>query len=89
MPTDETKQLSEQLVALRLDLVRMETKIDGIKDLTKKVEEIDDRAKESLQSTRSAHKRLDRVEKVVNWAATTIIGSVILAAMAMLLKGKG
>jgi hypothetical protein len=61
--SDDLKPLTEQVTALRLDMARMETKIDGIKDLTKKVEEVDDRSKEALQSTRSAHKRIDALDK--------------------------
>lgn len=60
---EEIKALGEQLTTVRLDLARMETKLDCIKDLTKKVEEVDDRSKEALISTRSAHKRLDSMEK--------------------------
>jgi hypothetical protein len=63
-------------------LARVETKIDYMVSAR-------DIAQEALQSTKAAHHRLDRLEKIVYWAATTIIGSVILAVIAMVLKTKG
>ncbi|SDD29332.1 Haemolysin XhlA [Paenibacillus sp. UNCCL117] len=86
MPVDDIKMLTEQMTGVRLDLARLETKLDAIKDLSKKVEEIDDLAKEAMQSTKAAHKRLDMIDKVINWAGTTIIGSVLLAVIALVIK---
>jgi hypothetical protein len=63
-------------------LARVETKIDYMVSAR-------DIAQEALQSTKAAHHRLDRLEKIVYWASTTIIGSVILAVIAMVLKTKG
>lgn len=57
--TDEIKALHELITNVRLDLRELNVKMDGIKDLTKKVEEIQSVASEALQSTKAAHKRLD------------------------------
>ncbi|PYI52557.1 hemolysin XhlA family protein [Paenibacillus flagellatus] len=62
-------------------LTRVETKLDMMSSVR-------DMAQEALQSTAAAHKRLDRLEKIVYWAATTIIGSVIVGVMAMLFNLK-
>ena len=63
-------------------LTRVETKLDLQIDAR-------DKANEALQSTKSLHKRLDRLEKIINWVTTTIIGAVIVSVLAMVLKTKG
>lgn len=94
---DEVKALTEQLTKARLDLARLETKLDAIKDLTKKVEEVDDRAKEALQSTRSAHRRLDDLKAAdikallenQTWLWRTVIAALIAGLINLLWKGVG
>jgi hypothetical protein len=63
-------------------LTRVETKLDLMINAR-------DLAQEALQSTKAAHKRLDRIDKIIFWAATTVIGGVILAILALLIKMKG
>jgi Haemolysin XhlA len=60
-----------------MSLTRLETKVD----LLGNVREI---AIESQQSAKSAHLRLDRLDKIIFWAGTTIIGGVILGAIGLL-----
>lgn len=60
-----------------IQLTRVETKVDMIGN----VKEI---ALEAQQSAKSAHHRLDKVEKVHFWAGTTIIGGVIVGAISLL-----
>lgn len=57
--TEEIKALHELITNVRLDLRELNVKMDGIKDLTEKVEKIQLVANKALQSTESAHKRLD------------------------------
>jgi hypothetical protein len=83
----ELKTLSEQLTNVRLDLRELSTKMDGIKDVQKEIKELHDTAKEALQSAKSAHHRLDRVDKIHFWAATTIIGAVIVLVITFFAKG--
>ncbi|MGE7922388.1 hemolysin XhlA family protein [Viridibacillus arvi] len=66
--------------------VRVETKIDLFNDVKDVAEEARDTADEALASTKSAHKRLDKIDKIVWWVGTTIIGAVILALLALVLK---
>lgn len=111
MDENDLKALSEQLMTVRLDIKELCTKMDGIKDLQKKVEEIHDTSKEAMQSTKAAHKRLDelkiiediaknaqqlsehahkrldKVDTVIFWVSTTVIGAVILGIIAFTLKG--
>lgn len=78
--------MSEQEILSKIlqRLVRVETKIDGLASVERKVDETDDIAKDALASTKSAHRRLDKVDKVINWTATTIIGAVIIALLSLI-----
>lgn len=75
---------NEILSKILQKLVRVETKIDGLASVERKIEETDDIARDALASTKSAHRRLDKVDKVINWTATTIIGAVILALFSVI-----
>lgn len=61
-------------------LTRLETKLD-LMGTAKDV------ANEALQSAKSAHLRLDKIDKITNWLTTTIIGAIILAVIGFALKG--
>jgi hypothetical protein len=62
-------------------LTRVETKLDLMINAR-------DLAQEALQSTKAAHKRLDRIDKIIFWAGTTVIGAVIVGAVALVMKTK-
>ncbi|RED54807.1 hemolysin XhlA family protein [Cohnella lupini] len=83
MSGEEVKDLKD----VRERVVRMETKIDGIIGDLRTASEARDVANEAALSVRSAHKRIDRIDKLINWVGTTIIGSVILALIAYIVKG--
>jgi uncharacterized membrane protein YjjP (DUF1212 family) len=84
---DEIQKIAEQLTNVRLDLRELSTKVDALKDITRKLDEVDDLAKKATESVKSAHKRLDRIDKLVSWLATTVIGAIILAAMGFMING--
>jgi uncharacterized protein YoxC len=83
------KGTNEILMDVRLDIRELNTKMDGLKDLTKKVDEVYISSSRATQSTESAHKRIDRVDKIIFWAGTTIIGGLVVAALTLFLKSKG
>jgi hypothetical protein len=60
----------------------LETKIDYMNNAR-------DIAQEALQSAKAAHHRLDRIEKIVYWVSTTIIGALLVGAVSLLFKFKG
>lgn len=66
---------------LLVGLTRVETKIDMLGN----VREI---AIESQQSAKSAHLRIDRLDKYVFWISTTIIGALVAGAIGLLFKLK-
>lgn len=61
-------------------------KLDSVNHIRDTANRAEDKADEALSSTKSAHKRLDNIDKVIWWASTTIIGAVILALLALVLK---
>lgn len=63
-------------------LTRVETKLDmhlNAKDI----------AAEALNKAKSAHHRLDRIDKIIFWAGTTVIGAIVVGAISMLYKSQG
>lgn len=60
---------------------------NNVNRLVEKLDKSDDLAKEAAQSARSAHKRIDGHDRVIFWAATMIIGSLIAGGIALLWKG--
>ncbi|MEK4425852.1 hemolysin XhlA family protein [Solibacillus sp. FSL K6-1523] len=79
MGDDLVRNVYERLGAI-------EAKIDGFTQVREVAYRAEDKADEALASTKSAHHRLNKLDKIVWWAATTIIGAVILALLAMVLK---
>lgn len=44
---------------------------------------------QALESSRSAHKRLDGHDKIIFWGGTTVIGSLVVGSVALLYKNLG
>lgn len=86
MSDDQVEKLHDQMTNVRLDLRELSTKVDGIKDLGKKVESVDKDATEALQSTRSAHKRIDEVNDSMKWAWRTIYSSLAISIVGAILR---
>lgn len=75
-------------------LGNIDAKLDGVKEIRKLAESTEIKADEAQriaeiahESTKSAHKRLDKLDKIVWWVATSIIGAVIVGLMALVIKG--
>ncbi|MFD0767747.1 hemolysin XhlA family protein [Bacillus sp. CGMCC 1.60114] len=77
-PVMKHDDMKEGLVGL----TRVETKIDALGN----VREI---AIEVQQSAKSAHLRLDRLDKIGFWLGTTVIGAVITGAIMALFEFAG
>jgi Haemolysin XhlA len=60
-----------------MSLARLETKMDNLGN----VKEV---SNEALQSSKNAHLRIDRIDKIIFWAGTTIIGGVVIGAIGLL-----
>lgn len=68
-------------------LTRVETKIDSIEEKLDSVINTREVAVEALQSTKSAHRRLDRIEDNQKWLWRTFAGAFILAITAFIISG--
>ena len=72
---------------IRERMVRVETKIDTMTEVQTTADDAKEIANTALASTKSAHRRLDKMDKIIFWSATTIIGAVVLALIALLING--
>lgn len=73
---DEKDILSEILQRV----TRVETKVDAMANAK-------DIANEALLSVRSAHHRINGIDRIIFWAGTTFFGSIIVAAAVFITKG--
>ncbi|WP_240421677.1 hemolysin XhlA family protein [Paenibacillus periandrae] len=85
--SDEIQKVQETLVQVRIELGQLSTKMDALKDIGRELGAVDDLAKKAMESTKAAHHRLDRIDKLVSWLATTVIGAIILAVIGFIIKG--
>lgn len=79
----------EKLSEILERTVRVETKVDNLTEEQQSIEEIRTIASDAQSRARSAHKRLDKIDKIVYWLATTVIGAVIFAVLALVFIEKG
>lgn len=76
-------KLNESVTQVRLDIRELMTEIRSLKSLQETVNNHESRISKSEDSSSSAHKRLDKVDKMVFWIATLIIGSVIVGVISL------
>ncbi|QTH41721.1 hemolysin XhlA family protein [Cohnella sp. LGH] len=85
MSSEEARVLSE----IRERVVRLETKIDAMTDVRDTAEAARDTALEALQSTRSAHLRIDEIADNQRWLWRTLVGAIIAAVIAAVTNLQG
>ncbi|UHA75849.1 hemolysin XhlA family protein [Paenibacillus sp. 481] len=98
------KAVTETLVNVRVDLARLEAKVDVIRDLPHKVEAVRSIAEEALDQGKSAHHRLsetredfkeevNKIEDNQKWLWRTVTGAcvtgTVTAIFAFFIKLKG
>lgn len=84
---EQIKELTNTVMALRLDLARMDVKMDSIKDVKDKVDNHAGRLTSVEASAKSAHLRLDKMDSNQTWLWRTLGGAVLLAVVAFVVKG--
>lgn len=62
-------------------------KLDGINNIRDTANRAEDKADAALASTKSAHHRLDKIDKIVWWVATTVGGVLLIALVGLVIKG--
>lgn len=75
----EQQKKQDDMKELLVGLTRVETKLDTLGN----VKEV---AFEAQQSVKSAHLRIDRLDKLVFWIGTTVIGAIITGAVMTMFK---
>lgn len=75
------------LTEVRVTMARLEEKIDNMSETKSTADEAKLTANKAMESTKSAHRRLDKMDKIIFWASTLIIGAVVLALIATAFKG--
>jgi hypothetical protein len=80
-------EMSRMLSDIRERIARVEAKIDSMTDVRSTAEDAKEIAQEALQSTKSAHHRIDKIDKIIFWLGTTVIGAVITGIIAFWVKG--
>ncbi|WP_433921549.1 hemolysin XhlA family protein [Paenibacillus taichungensis] len=75
----------DKLVEIQIQLTRMRKDIEGVRTLTITIETTRDLAREAMQSTKSAHHRLDRIEDGQRWLWRTIGRSIITVVIAAII----
>ena len=79
---DETNEILQRLA-------RVETKIDMMLEEREVAAQALGTANEALQSSKSAHHRIDEVRSDVTWAWRTALGALITGAIALIWKAVG
>ncbi|MCG7410564.1 hemolysin XhlA family protein [Paenibacillus sp. ACRRX] len=79
---------TQMLTDIRERIVRVETKLDSMTDVRDVADEAKEIANKALESTRSAHHRLDKIDKTIFWLGTTVIGAVIMGVIKLAMDGR-
>ncbi|MDQ0090195.1 t-SNARE complex subunit (syntaxin) [Paenibacillus anaericanus] len=70
-------------------VTRVETKVDNIEEKLDSAINARELAVEAISSAKSAHERIDKIDKTIFWLVTTVIGAVILAIIKIAIEGRG
>ena len=84
---DDVKDLTELITKLRIDMARIESKLDNMKDIHQKVDNMEQVVTQTAQSAKLAQERLDKIDRVIYWLATTIIGTIIAGLVTFIARG--
>ena len=87
MATDDMKELMKEIVELKIGMATINEKLDALKSVATKVDAVDHTANEALMSVKSAHERIEKIERTLYWLMTTVIGALITGAIVFFLKG--
>lgn len=83
------KELTENMIQVRLDIRELTTEVRSLKDLQKTVNDHQVSIKTLEKSDKAAHKRLDKIDKIHFWVTTLVLGAVILMVLASSWEGGG
>lgn len=73
----EVEETTKELVKIQIQLARIEKTLEQVPALTATTEATKELARDAMQSVKSAHHRLDKIEDGQKWLWRTVSGSVI------------
>lgn len=73
----EVEETTKELVKIQIQLARIEKTLEQVPALTATTEATKELARDAMQSVKSAHLRLDKIEDGQKWMWRTVSGSVI------------
>ncbi|WP_083676201.1 hemolysin XhlA family protein [Paenibacillus sp. FSL H8-0548] len=90
----QEQQLTDIAAKVGRVQVLQEVGAKNINDLTTTVQRLVDKlevnndiSREALDKAKSAHHRLDGIDKIIFWGGTTIIGAIVLSAITIIANG--
>lgn len=83
----EMDEYPKVLVDIQVQLGRIEKTLEVVPALSATLETTKELARDADQSAKSAHKRLDKIDKTIFWLGTTVVGAVILAVIKFTMEG--
>ncbi|WP_052087903.1 hemolysin XhlA family protein [Paenibacillus wynnii] len=75
----------DKLVEIQIQLARIEKTLEVVPALTSTVESARDTARDAVQSAKSAHHRLDRIEDAQRWLWRTVGGAIITGIIGIII----
>jgi len=95
---NDVKEFMHIMTEVKVNVAEVNGKMDRVMDasyetrktveqLRRDHEETKEKVNKAMSSTSSAHKRIDKIDKVIFWLSTTVIGAVILAVLTLVIKG--
>ncbi|WP_348623632.1 hemolysin XhlA family protein [Paenibacillus peoriae] len=71
------EETTKALMGIQIQLARMEKTLESVPAMAATLEATRDLAREAMQSTKSAHHRLDKIEDGQKWLWRTVSASII------------
>ena len=68
-------------------MARIESKLDGMKDVHTKIDSLENILTQTVLSVKTTQERLDKIDRVIYWLATTIIGTILMGLITFIIKG--
>lgn len=82
----ENKEIYEALSEIKERTASVETKVDRLVEDNKKIDSVKDMAKEAHESSKSAHKRIDKVDKWLFTIGSAVALALVAAVMNIIMK---
>lgn len=69
-------------------ITRVETTVVNMDEKIDRAISANETATEALEKAKSAHKRLDKIDKIIFWLGTTVVGTILLAIIKLVTEGR-